>query len=153
MIVSRRRSGIGVLLLLLLAAFSTSPTASAAPQCGRRDPMVASLARIYGEHLVETGLSHAGVAVEVFATADGATFTILRSWPNGVSCVLDHGENWRPHTAQPDTGDDRACDQHGWAYLPVLMVPLASAPSALPAHSDVLLPSEACAREVDAQLN
>lgn len=98
-----RRRELGVLFLLLLSTFWTLPVASAAAElpCARRDGMVASLARIYGEHLVATGLSGAGLAIEVFASVGGATFTILRSWPNGVSCVLDHGEYWRTKNQQP----------------------------------------------------
>ena len=55
---------------------------------------------------VAVGVTSAGGLVEVFATDDGATWTIVVTTPQGRSCMVAAGEGWRavPWTeAEPET--------------------------------------------------
>lgn len=81
---------------LALALCLAPAAASGQQQCGQRAVIVADLARHYGERRVASGLDARGRLIEAFAAPDGASFTLLKTWPNGVACILSHGENWRP---------------------------------------------------------
>ncbi len=78
-------------LLLLLPA-----TASAAPMaCAPRADLVARLADTYREAPIAVGLGADGKLVEVLSAADGATWSILVTAPNGRSCLAAAGEAWQ----------------------------------------------------------
>jgi hypothetical protein len=78
-------------LLLVLPA-----TAVAAPMaCGPRADLVAPLATKYREAPIAVGLSADGNLVEVLSAADGATWSILVTAPNGRSCLVAAGEAWQ----------------------------------------------------------
>lgn len=47
------------------------------------------------------GLSNGGGLVELIATADGATWTIIVTTPQGNSCLFAAGENWRSWPRPP----------------------------------------------------
>ena len=83
--------------MYLLAILMIVPTATEAQVgCVQRDELVRSLAEKYSEKQTAVGLEAAGGKsrmVEVFASATGS-FTILLSYPNGVSCVAASGEGW-----------------------------------------------------------
>ena len=84
--------------IYLLAILMIVPTATEAQvSCIQRDELVRSLAEKYNEKQTAIGLEAAGGKsrmVEVFVSATGS-FTILLSYPNGVSCVAASGEGWR----------------------------------------------------------
>ena len=54
---------------------------------------VANLKMNYSETPVSMGLASNGAMIEVF-TSDKATFTILMTYPSGLSCMIAAGENW-----------------------------------------------------------
>lgn len=62
--------------------------------CNDRATLTALLARDHHEAQVALGISQ-GQVIEVWATKDGSTFSILISLPNGQSCMVGHGENWQ----------------------------------------------------------
>ncbi len=72
--------------------------ANAAPQsvCYEREDVIAHLARKYRERVAGVGLANGGGLVELLTSDGGQTWTIIVSLPNGQSCLMAAGENWRP---------------------------------------------------------
>ncbi len=62
--------------------------------CTSRVKAVKKLALKYQEAPVNMGLARNGAVIEVFATKDGATFTLTMTMPDGVICMMAAGENW-----------------------------------------------------------
>lgn len=77
------------------AAFHLAGAAQAQPACGPRAQVLAWLAASYREAPVAAGVSGQGALVEVLASPDGATWTILVTAPTGRTCVVGAGEGWR----------------------------------------------------------
>ncbi len=67
--------------------------------CAAHDKIVQSLESAWGETQAGLGINSAGALVEVFVNADHTTWTIIVTRPNGWSCVVTSGRDWR--TAQP----------------------------------------------------
>jgi hypothetical protein len=85
--------------------FLAVPTASAAPPCGPRADVVGELEQRYREAPVAVGLAGNGTLVEVLASPDGATWTILQTAPSGLACLVAAGESWQTRAAaRPDDG-------------------------------------------------
>ena len=87
---------IGVCLSILWAAAAHAQSAAGDPaSCGPRSEIIKRLAGGFGEHTVAIGVADRGTAViEVLASADGATWTVLYSMPSGVSCLVAAGQDW-----------------------------------------------------------
>ena len=62
--------------------------------CGPRDAMLELLHTNYNETAVAIGLASSGGVIEVLASADGRTWTIVLTTPDGTSCVVATGEAW-----------------------------------------------------------
>jgi hypothetical protein len=90
---ARRLTPALILAATLVAAFSS--VAAAKRVCLPRDKLVALLAERYHEARVSGGLAANGRLVEVFATEDGATWTLVATTPVGLSCAVGSGEAWR----------------------------------------------------------
>lgn len=91
-----------VALGLLLAA--KAATAEQVP-CSTHTNIIEQLERRHSEVPVSLGLSTAGKLVQVFSTADGATWTIVLTQPDGTSCVVAAGEHWQtwpPKSLDPE---------------------------------------------------
>jgi hypothetical protein len=82
-------------LALVPASTLGSFEASAQTVCKPRTDVVGHLAKNYGEAPVAIGVTNKGGLVEVLATGDGNTWTIIVSMPNGTSCMVAAGEGWR----------------------------------------------------------
>ena len=86
-------------LLYLAAAAALFMLASpvfAEPLCEARSAAVKYLADKYGETPVGQGLTNPNsLLVELFASKNGETWTLLVSYPNGTSCVIAAGKDWR----------------------------------------------------------
>jgi len=80
-------------------AATAPPVAEAQLSCGDRNAMVEQLSRTYGEIRQGAGLAGQAALFEVWASNATGTWTILKTTPNGVACVVAVGENW--HDAQP----------------------------------------------------
>lgn len=77
--------------------------ANAQARCAPRDIILDAAYRQYQERPIATALAAGGVVLEVLATREGATFTVLQTRPDGTSCVIAVGESWEPKTWQmPD---------------------------------------------------
>lgn len=81
---------------VLGAAFILASSAAfAAPQCNTRDSVLELLAEKYSEAPIAVGVANNGGLVEVLATGDGNTWSIIITTPQGVSCLVAAGEGWR----------------------------------------------------------
>jgi hypothetical protein len=85
-----------MLAAIAIAMLTLPQTAAAGSEaCRPRSEIIAYLARVYGELPRATGLTDAGNLIEVLSTSDGATWSIIVTAPNGMSCAVATGENWR----------------------------------------------------------
>ena len=80
--------------MILLALLAPS-IAFAQPACLPHGKMVDLLDGQYSEQRVSAGLETGGRLIEVFATADGGTWTMVMTTPNGVTCVIAAGLEWQ----------------------------------------------------------
>lgn len=90
-----------LLLSVFLCGVATSSMAQSSPMCGARAGVVQGLENRYSEKPIAAGLDHNGALVEVLTAPDGATWTILVSMPNGMSCVVSTGESWQTRAPTP----------------------------------------------------
>lgn len=72
-----------------------------AAQCGPRDAILAQISQGYGETRLGIGLAANQTAVEVFASDQTGTWTILVTLANGTSCLLASGDNYEPLNEHP----------------------------------------------------
>ena len=87
-------------LLLLGAALISRPALAQSADAGLpRAVLVELLGDGYAEVPVAFGLAENGGLIEMFASADGGTWTMVLSMPNGLSYVVTTGEAWTPVTA------------------------------------------------------
>jgi hypothetical protein len=75
---------------------AVAPPASA-QACGDRDELIAELDSLHKEHLVAAGLHDEHHLVELWASEDGATWTLLLSRADGFACVMGAGSAWLPY--------------------------------------------------------
>lgn len=96
----RKALTIGALLGFILAIFFTvilitQAKAQTAPTaCATRAPLVERLAERYSESRVGVGLQNASQMLEVYASPETGTWTILITWADGLSCIVATGTNW-----------------------------------------------------------
>ena len=72
------------------AAADQTPTA-----CGPHTDVIKALGDRFHETQSATALTSAGTLLEVLTASDGATWTIVVSRPDGLSCVVAAGQNWQ----------------------------------------------------------
>ena len=84
----------GNLAGLLALALATNCTPAAAQlRCGPRADLIELLAINYDEHQIGRGLENGGSILEIY-TSDQGTWTMIRTYPNGVSCFVNDGAHW-----------------------------------------------------------
>lgn len=66
----------------------------AAPQCGARDQVVATLAERFGEVRRSIGVANGTAVMEVFASDETGTWTITVTMPDGMTCLVASGEGY-----------------------------------------------------------
>lgn len=91
----------------LLATMALGPMAAQAQSnsCAQREMIVERLASKYGESRQSAGLNQNNGMVEVFASQETGTWTILVTMPNGISCLMAAGKAWEGMaTAQKTRG-------------------------------------------------
>ena len=75
-----------------LAALTAAPAYAQQLPCAPTAQMVERLGKSFGEHLAAAGLGADGRIIGFYANVEKQTFTVVKSDPNGVSCVIDSGE-------------------------------------------------------------
>lgn len=78
------------------------PSIGAGQPCLLHDDALRILAEKYDETPVAVGLANNGGLLEILASKDGATWTILVTVPGGATCMVSAGENWRVAPPAPD---------------------------------------------------
>lgn len=84
------RAVIGLGLVALTAA-------AAAAKCGERDVLIERLQTRYSEKLTARGLQEfndGAAIIEIWASEDTGTFTILLTNAEGSSCIVAAGSHW-----------------------------------------------------------
>ncbi len=81
---------------LFLAIAAVAPTGAFAQgqHCGNRDLVVESLTTKYGESRQSIGMAPEGRVVEVFASIETGTWTIMITMPNGITCLMASGQSF-----------------------------------------------------------
>ena len=79
-----------LLIAACMAAFATS--ASAQMVCGPRDNIVAQLEKKYGETRRSIGVQQGRGVVEIYASEETGSWTILVTDTRGKSCLMAAGE-------------------------------------------------------------
>ena len=74
-----------------IAVFFLAAQSAQAAQCGDRDVVVAHLADRFGEVRQSAGLADPQTLVEVFASEDTGTWTIIVTRAGGPACILAAG--------------------------------------------------------------
>lgn len=88
------------LATLGILAVLTSLPAQAGESCVERDVMVERLQHSYSETLAGGGLHSEQKAVELWASNETGSFTLISTDANGMSCIIATGTNWQGATAQ-----------------------------------------------------
>lgn len=88
-------SAAALLAAAMLVALVAAPAGGAtAATCDRRPAVLRQLEGKYAEKPVAIGVANNGGVVEVLTTKDGATWTIVITLPNGMTCLVAAGEDW-----------------------------------------------------------
>ena len=85
-----------------VALAQEAPTGNRLP-CTSYDELAHQLGDRYKEAPVSAGLQANGNVLQVFASAETGTWTILSTAPTGLSCVMAVGKSWEIMD-QPATG-------------------------------------------------
>ena len=91
----------------LYLAGTTQAAAQSQRNCGPRDAVVERLASGYGETRQSVGIGSNNAMVEVFASDETGSWTILVTMPTGVSCLVASGQSFEEVAeALPAKGND-----------------------------------------------
>ena len=91
-----------VAILAALAALSIPVQAAVGP-CGIRADVLAELAKKYQENPVGIGVTNEGNLMELLKSANGSTWTIIETMPDGPTCLRGAGTDW--FDKETDPGD------------------------------------------------
>jgi len=85
----------------ILASLILAGQAIAHPvPCQKTSLVISSLLSKYGEHPVSIGLEPNGTILQVFKSKTKNTWTVVRSSPKGVSCIIASGRLWENVTSK-----------------------------------------------------
>ncbi len=83
-------------LCIPAAAFCLAVTASPdVTFCAPHKELAAMLKQNWHEEQVGAGINFRGILVGLFSSPDGVTWTLTFTRPNGESCVITAGRDWR----------------------------------------------------------
>lgn len=77
-------------------------------QCAERQQVVEALQDRYGETRRSLGLGRENAIVEVFASDETGTWTILFTRPDGIACLVASGEFYEVVNEDPVNRDESA---------------------------------------------
>jgi hypothetical protein len=81
-------------LLAFLVSLAFVADAGAQALCAPRAQVVAQLEHKYREHATSVAVTAEGGALEVYVAPSGRTWTILITRPDGIACLVSHGDDW-----------------------------------------------------------
>ena len=98
--------------LLIIAFFVTLALTAgevfARPGCVPYEVAAGVLTNKHKEHLTAEGAWQGGAHIELWQSANGATWTILQVNAQGVACVGAAGKNWGRYVEPPELGKEDA---------------------------------------------
>ncbi len=62
--------------------------------CAHRTVLQKGLKKRYSEVPISMGLTNTGGVIELLTKADGSSWTITITMPNGITCIVAAGEAW-----------------------------------------------------------
>jgi hypothetical protein len=85
---------------LVFGMFATAPpflisAAQAQIACGEREAVVQQLSETHREVRKGSGLASQSALFEVWASTTTGSWTILKTTPNGMTCVMAVGQGWQ----------------------------------------------------------
>ncbi len=86
-----------------MAALTAVAPAFSAPSCAERDTVVERLQSKFSEQLAAGGLqsARANAMMEIWASPETGTYTVLITTPQGISCVVAAGTDFFRVAPQP----------------------------------------------------
>ena len=82
------------------------PDAQAQMACGTRDSVVAKLGEKYGEVRRGGGLTGSTAIFEIWASEATGTWTILKTTPDGLTCIMAVGDDWHDDAGEAIAAED-----------------------------------------------
>lgn len=101
--VTRRLLGIYIGSIATISSSAAAMSQSPQP-CAKRSDIIQHLAGQFHETPVAIGLTDNGALMEVLASTDGKTWTLLFSMPSGLSCLMATGQDWQSLPRIAETG-------------------------------------------------
>lgn len=89
----RAAMALGLLMMTPLAEAQTREA------CAERAKVIERLVEKYGETRQSMGLHQNNGVLEVYASSETGTWTILVTMPNGQSCLIAAGQSWEGNAA------------------------------------------------------
>src|SRR3546814_2180779 len=108
---SHRHASLAVTAVLATATALLPISAAASEnQCGEHKDVKQLLLQKYNESPVGLGITSQGGLVEVLTASDGATWSIIVTMPDGLSCLIAAGESWRSKTITPGRSEEHTSE-------------------------------------------
>ena len=85
-----------IALAVVMAVLAFAGLALAQRVCDDRETLLTQLAKQYNEAPIAVAVTSTGGMLEILATKDGSTWTLIVTKPPHGTCVFGAGENWRP---------------------------------------------------------
>ena len=98
---TRRLVVIVAAVALIASAVTLSGPAAAQSLTRPRAEVLKILSKNYAEAPIEMGLTRTGNVIELFASNDGSTWSLVVTSPDGLSRVVASGESWLSVSSLP----------------------------------------------------
>ena len=79
---------------LVFGLAATAPPVLAQASCAPRDRVIERLETGFAETIAGVGLQSPESLVEIWSSEKTGSWTILTTRPDGLSCIVAHGNNW-----------------------------------------------------------
>ena len=99
----RRLTAASIAIGAMLAVPQTQAGELDGGSCGARSRVVAGLEQVFGERQQGLELAAQGTLMELFASSEEGTWTLLRSMPDGQSCIVASGRGALPESVLPSS--------------------------------------------------
>jgi hypothetical protein len=86
---------VSILSLAFLFAMPAGVQAQSGMPCFQRDTLVTALEEKYKESLTGGGIQNETQILEVWASAETGTFTVIITRADGISCIAATGKGWQ----------------------------------------------------------
>ena len=86
----------------LVFGMACLPPPALAAICATRESLVVRLEALFQETLTARGLQSGNALIEVFASKETGSYTILMTRPDGISCIMSAGSHWMTIKPSPE---------------------------------------------------